>query len=309
MEIALRSRRELPTRRSSRSPTLWADPGARGNCACRSPSRFRLLGVTLGLMAQSCMHANRLEWRGIFRQFPRAGIAAVVVLGVCFAFMRAFGVLGPQYLRPLLPLSFVLMAATPWLFLDRGGRRQIGIVYANSRLTYAWATVTGALLAVACGVIGSRLFGATQDNWFVSIALNFQRSFDTTGNSTLLLFVLFTTPALIFSPLGEEIFFRGMLQRSLEEALPKDISTYLECGAFAVVHLCHHGLRWSGNKPSLLLPSALLWMALMFFAARLFAHWRTIAASIFPAVVSHIAFNATMCIYIFIFVWGRLDEA
>lgn len=173
-------------------------------------------------------------------------------------------------------------------------------------MSYAWAAATGALLALTCGAIGSLLFSTTQDNWFVSIAQNFQRSFDTTGKSTVFLFAVFSTPALIFSPLGEEIFFRGVLQRSLEESLPGNAGTYIECGAFAAVHLCHHGLYWTDNTLSVLLPSGLLWMALMFLAARLFAHWRKTTASVFPSVVSHIAFNAAMSIYIFGFVWGKL---
>jgi membrane protease YdiL (CAAX protease family) len=252
------------------------------------------------------MHSPSLEWRRPFRQLPQTGVAAVVLLGLCFAFMRALAVLGPQPLRPLLPLSFALMAATPWLFLRHEGRRQIGIVHANSKISYVWAAVAGALLAVTCGAIGSLLFSTTQDNWFVSIARSFQQSFDTTGKSTLFLFVVFTTPALIFSPLGEEIFFRGMLQRSLEESLPRNASTYIECAAFATVHLCHHGLHWTDNKLSILLPSGLLWMALMFLAAQLFAYWRRVTISIFPSIVSHVAFNAAMSIYIFSFVWDKV---
>lgn len=250
--------------------------------------------------------APMLQWRWPFHQRPKTGLAAVILLGVCFAFMRAFGVLGPQPLRPLLPLSFVLMAAAPWLLLRHDGRRQIGIVRACSRTSYAWAAVTGAVLALTCGVIGALLFGATQDNWFVSIARNFQQSFDTVGKPGLLLFAAFAIPALIFSPFGEEIFFRGLLQRSLEEWLPERVSTYIECGAFAAVHLCHHGLYWAGNGLSILLPSALLWVALMFLAARLFAHWRKVSASIGPAIVSHMAFNAAMSIFIFTLVWENL---
>ncbi len=199
------------------------------------------------------------------------------------------------------------MVATPWLFFNQDGRRQIGVVRATSKKSYVPAAATGAVLALVCGVIGSRVYGATQDNWFVSIAQAFYRSFDTTGKSTLLLFVVFTVPAIIFSPLGEETFFRGVLQRSLESSLPRNTSTYIECGAFATVHLCHHGLHWADNKLSLLLPSGLLWMLLMFLAARLFAHWRSATQSIYPSIVSHMAFNAAMSIYIFMFVWEKLD--
>jgi uncharacterized protein len=255
------------------------------------------------------MHSNPLAWRHSFRSFPQLAVAAVILLGLGFALMRAFGALGSVFgspsLRALLPLSFVLMAITPWLFLSARGRQQIGLARANSAMIYVWAAATGALLALACGVIGSVLFGTTQEHWFVSAAQNFQQSFNTQGKSTLLLFLVFTLPALTFSPVGEEIFFRGLLQRSLEETLPENASTTLECAAFAVVHLCHHGLFWSNGQLSVLWPSALLWVAFMFVAARLFAHWRKTSGSVFPAMVSHMAFNAVMSVYIFSVIWGK----
>jgi membrane protease YdiL (CAAX protease family) len=110
---------------------------------------------------------------------------------------------------------------------------------------------------------------------------------------------VFTGPAVLFSPIGEEIFFRGVLQRTLEGPLSGPLATRLECGAFAIVHLCHHGLHWEGAALALWLPSGLIWVALMYAAAQLFAHWRKQAGSVFPAIVSHMAFNAAMGVYIF----------
>jgi len=63
------------------------------------------------------------------------------------------------------------------------------------------------------------LFGTSQNNWFISVANNYVNTLDTTGFSTARLHLTFTLPAVIFSPIGEEIFFRGVLQRTLEEYL------------------------------------------------------------------------------------------
>jgi membrane protease YdiL (CAAX protease family) len=213
--------------------------------------------------------------------------------------MRAFGTLGPLQFRPLLPLGFVLMALSPWLLLTRTGRQQIGLISASVTSVYFQAAITGALLALVIGALGTLLFGSSPQNWYVSVLASFSNSFDTRGKPTWLLFLVFTAPAVLFSPIGEEIFFRGVLQKTLEGPLSLQVATRLECGAFAIVHLCHHGLHREGDALALWLPSGLFWVALMYAAAHLFAHWRKRSGSVFPPIVSHMAFNGTMGAYIF----------
>jgi uncharacterized protein len=99
--------------------------------------------------------------------------ALAVSLAIVFAVMRVVGTLGPINLRPLLPLGFVLMAITPWLLLNRGGRLEIGLKRPNHSMLNVEAIVLGAAAAVACFLIGVVLFGTSADNWFVSIAKSF----------------------------------------------------------------------------------------------------------------------------------------
>jgi uncharacterized protein len=40
---------------------------------------------------------------------------------------------------------------------------------------------------------------------------------------------------VLFSPIGEEIFFRGVLQRALEQRFSVNTSTSIECAAFGLV--------------------------------------------------------------------------
>lgn len=249
------------------------------------------------------MPSTAVPWRAAIRWRPTTAISAIVLLGVGFALLRAFGVFGTKSLQPLLPLGFVLMMILPWLLLSRAGRQQIGIARAGSVWNYAGAALSGALLAALCGVLGGLLFGNGADNWFVSIAHNYQRAFNTSSMSVATLFIVFIAPAVMFSPLREELFFRGLLQRTLETKLSKTTSTHLECGAFALVHLCHHGMYWPGQSLALKWWSGALWMLLMYAAARLFAYWRQSSGSIFPAVVAHIAFNISMNLSIFGVMW------
>ena len=226
-----------------------------------------------------------------------------LALAVVFLFTRAAGTLGTAPLRWLLPVSFLAMGALPWLLLTAHGRRQIGLKAPNGSRFYAVGAATGALAATVCFFIGTALFGNSPDNWFVTIANSYRRTVDTTTFGPLQLYLVFTVPAIIFSPFGEEIFFRGFLQRTLEQRFPVWQSTVAEAGLFAVVHLCHHGLVLSASGFELLPASASMWVVLMFATALLFAWLRKASDSLAPAIVCHMFFNAAMNAFIFAALW------
>lgn len=245
--------------------------------------------------------SNLAIWR--MAVSPAPALAVVLMLAAGFAAMRAGGVLGPPALRWLLPASFTVMALMPWLLMSAEGRRQIGLRRADRAGRHLPAIALGALASVACFAAGTALFGQGADNWFVSIANNYRAAMDTNGMSPLTLHLVFTLPALMFSPVAEEIFFRGILQRTLEQHLSSRLSTVIECGAFGVVHLCHHGLVMGAAGLGWLPVSGTLWMLLMFFTALLFARIRKSSGSLYPAMAAHAAFNLTMNTLIFVALW------
>lgn len=246
--------------------------------------------------------SNRAIWR--LAANPAPALAVVLLLAAGFAAMRAGGMLGPPALRWLLPVSFTVMALMPWLLMNGEGRRQIGLRRPDRAGAWLPAIAYGALASAACFMVGVALFGRSADNWFVSIADNYRGIMDTTGMSLLTLHLAFTLPALIFTPIAEEIFFRGILQRTLEQHLSARASTAIECGAFGVVHLCHHGLVMGAAGLGWLPLSGTLWMILMFFTALLFAGIRQRSGSLYPAIAAHAAFNLTMNALIFMALWG-----
>jgi membrane protease YdiL (CAAX protease family) len=226
-----------------------------------------------------------------------------IALAVVFAAIRVTGLLGPRGMRWLLPLGFTLMALVPFLLLDAAGRRDMGLRASNSARAYLIAVVAGSIAALACFALGYALFGTSVDNWFVTIANNYRQTMDTTGWPVSRLHLTFTIPALIFSPIGEEIFFRGYLQYALERRFSVRASTIAECAAFGLVHLCHHGLLLTAAGLALRPLSGPLWVALMFGAALLFAYLRKSSGSLVPAIVAHVCFNFVMNLTIFGFLW------
>lgn len=247
------------------------------------------------------MQAHPAIWNSSIA--PRRPLALVLMLAAVFAGMRFAGMLGPAATRWMLPLGFVLMSVAPWILLSREGRRQIGLCRPSSLRHFPQAVLFGVMAALVCFTLGLLSFAHSSDNWFVSIASNYRNTLDTARFTTAQLFLIFTLPAILFSPIGEEIFFRGMLQRALEQRFSVNVSTSLECAAFGIIHLCHHGLAWGAAGLTLLPVSGALWVMLMFLTALMLAAIRKRSGSLFPAMASHAAFNATMNLMIFSFLW------
>lgn len=244
--------------------------------------------------------ANRL-WRPAIR--PGLGFGLVLVCAATFAGMRYIGMFGPTSLRWALPLSFTIMALLPWILLGIDGRRRIGLRRANALRWLPAAIAAGALASLACFALGLLLFGHSADNWFVSVAANYRRVMNTADMGVVTLHLVFTLPATLFSPIGEELFFRGTFQEALEQRFSANKSTAIESAVFGLVHLCHHGLLLGAAGLSVRPVSGTLWVLLMFSVAWMFATLRKRSGSLYPAMASHATFNVTMNLAIFAWLW------
>lgn len=237
-------------------------------------------------------------WRGI--PFGIGGLA--LLLTAILLAMRGAAMLGPLQLRPLFFLMCLAMIALPWLLLSPHGRYQVGL---KRPVSAAWLWVGlcgGAAAATLCFTLGMLLFGASADHWFVSVARSYAGP-QTAGMSILQLHLMYTIAACLFSPIGEEIFFRGFLQRVLEQRLARRTSTHVEASLFAASHLLHHGLV-AGAAGLVFRPvSGALWVALMFALSWLFAWLRQRSDSLYPAILAHSAFNGAMNVFIFAYLW------
>ena len=236
---------------------------------------------------------------------PNSLLLWAVAIGLGFTAMRAVAMLGPVAVRPLFLLHCVLMAASPWLLLTTSGRAQAGIRRPSRKLWLAVAPFVGVAASIACFAIGYLLFGRTADNWFVSVG-NSYRAQPTPNFSTIQLHLMFTIPAVIFSPIGEEVYFRGVLQRALETRFSRRLSSVLESAWFGAAHLIHHGLFLTAVGFAFRPVSGALWFLLMTLVSVAFALLRKVGNSVVPAVIAHSAFNATMNFFIFGYLWSSV---
>jgi uncharacterized protein len=223
-----------------------------------------------------------------------------IIAGLLFAAIRAVGTIGPGAYRFVLPLGFIIMMLMPLIFLNKEGRKRIGFAKSISSVYYWYAIIAGAALALICYAAGLLLFGLSADNWFVTIKNSYFNTMNTTGMSLMMLFIIFTIPALLFSPLGEEIFFRGFLQEALSQKFTYRKAMVLDSLFFALIHLFHHGFVKDAAGLIHFYPlSGFIWVLLMFSTAMTFAWLKQRSGSIFPAVAAHAVFNFVMNLAIF----------
>jgi len=245
---------------------------------------------------------NRIGAKSGWQAVPGGVYGLVLGFAVVSSLVRAAAMFGPAAWRGLFMLACIAMALLPWLLLDRSGRRAIGL---QRPIHPAWllaGLAIGALAASFCYWLGAMLYGTGPDNWYISVARNYQLQ-PTAGWSLLQLHLVFTTVAILFSPIGEEIFFRGLLQKVLEERHGATRATLGEAAWFALVHLCHHGILATSLGWTILPVSGALWVAQMFLLSLAFAWLRRRSDSIWSAVLAHAAFNAAMNGWIFARLW------
>ena len=232
------------------------------------------------------------------------GIGALaLLLSALFLALRACAMLGPPALRGLFVVMCGAMIVLPWILLSPHGRYQIGLKFPGSGAWCTGALALGAAAGALCFAIGYQLYGNAADNWFVSVARSYQ-AHPAPGLSILQLHLSFTIAACLFSPIGEELFFRGFLQKVLEQRVSAHAATHLQAALFALVHLCHHGILVTAAGLALLPASAALWVLLMFALAWSFAWLRRASDSLLPAILAHAAFNAAMNSFIFAYLWA-----
>ena len=64
---------------------------------------------------------------------------------------------------------------------------------------------------------------------------------------------------MTFSPIGEEIFYRGIIHECFATKWNNRISSIIDSAAFSITHLAHFGIIYSlGQWKFLLIPSLLL---------------------------------------------------
>ena len=170
----------------------------------------------------------------------------------------------------------------------------MGISKPTNGLWLFYAFVIGILFCSVMFIATTALYDRTIDNCFFYISRTYS-----IPNKDYVTFIIFASIAMTFSPLGEELLYRGVIHSSFAGQLGETKASRIDSLAFALTHLAHFGIVYHMGKWGFLFIPALLWVIGMYFASRLFFVCKQKSGSILGAILCHAGYNLAMMYFIF----------
>ena len=196
-------------------------------------------------------------------------------------------------------LIMVISAIAPFIFLSKFGRKKIEI---KKPTNYRWliiAFVIGIVCSIVLYFLGETIYGNSYENWYYYIGKSYNIPTEIDQQSKLTMFVIMALTGMTFSPIGEELFFRGIVHSSFANSVGNKRASIIDSSAFAIVHISHFGLIFTNQQWQFLIIPTLIWVLSMFCISILFYRCRKNSGSILGAIICHSAFNLGMIYCIF----------
>lgn len=195
-------------------------------------------------------------------------------------------------------LVMTISALVPFLFLSKHGRRTIGLTAPKN---YPWliiSIIAGVSFSFLLYQLGDILYGSSYENWYKYIGKPYHVG-DINPKEKFFVFAIIAFVSMTFSPIGEELFFRGLVHSSFAKSIGSTKASIVDGIAFSLTHISHFGLVFIHDQWDFYFFPTILWVVSMFAASILFYICKLKTGSLLGATLSHAAFNVTMIYCIF----------
>ncbi|GET31246.1 hypothetical protein PbJCM13498_01090 [Prolixibacter bellariivorans] len=199
----------------------------------------------------------------------------------------------------LIGLVMFISALIPFIFLNKHGLKQIGIKKTRKLKILGYALIAGLAFSLLLYFLGIGLYGHSYENWYEYIGKSYNIPDGISAQGKKAMFVVMAITGMTFSPIGEELFFRGIVHGSFANSIGDKKASIVDSLAFALTHISHFGLVFLNNRWDFYLVPALIWVTSMFAVSILFFQVKKRAKSIWGAVLCHSGFNLGMIYCIF----------
>lgn len=196
-------------------------------------------------------------------------------------------------------LIMTVSALAPFLFLNKAGRKAIGIKKVQGFKWLFLAFLAGLAASVMLYFLGKVLYDTSYQNWYQYIGKSYKIPADISAADKRVMFAIMAITGMIFSPIGEELFFRGIVHKSFENSIGEKKASIVDGSAFALTHISHFGLVFVNEQWAFYPIPTLLWVLSMFFVSLMFYYFHKKSDSILGAIACHAAFNLGMIYCIF----------
>lgn len=196
-------------------------------------------------------------------------------------------------------IVMLVSAIAPFIFLTKYGRKEIGLTKPEK---YKWlpvAFIAGLIFSFLLHFLGQNLYGNSYENWYNYIGRSYKIPVGINLQDKKILFSVMAITGMTFSPIGEELFFRGIVHSGFAKSIGERKASFVDSAAFALTHISHFGLVFVGSQWSFLTVPAFIWVASMFVVSLLFFMCKKYSGSILGAIICHAAFNLGMIYCIF----------
>ncbi len=200
-----------------------------------------------------------------------------------------------RFIGIIMLLSFIL----PFIFLNRQGLKAMGLHKPKNFRWLIGAFLVGLIYAYLLFILGKTLYQDSYQNWYQYIGQSYKIPIDITAKAKQEMFLIVAGTGIIFSPLGEEFYFRGIVHETFVPKFGNRGASIIDSSAFAVTHIAHFGLVYVQESWHFLLIPSLIWSFSMYFASRIFYLFKVKSGAIWGAILCHAAFNLSMIYCIF----------
>ncbi len=199
---------------------------------------------------------------------------------------------------PIGAIMFI-SALVPFIFLNKYGRKKIGIKGTGKIGGLMLSLIIGIAFSLLLYIIGIELYGNSYQNWYEYIGKSYNIPKGISGNDKSTMFAIMASTGMIFSPIGEELFFRGIVHGSFAKSIGDKKASVVDSLAFAITHIAHFGLVFVSGIWSFYLIPTIIWVIGMFLVSVLFFKMKKLTNSLLGAIFCHAGFNLGMIYSIF----------
>jgi hypothetical protein len=236
-------------------------------------------------------------WENLFKFNWKFGL--ILILLICVPrFILVLKANQSGNYGPIGAIMFV-SALVPFFFLNKNGRQRIGIKGTNKLGGLILALTVGIAFSFLLYYVGKELYGGSYQNWYEYIGKSYKIPEGISGKDKLILFSIMAGTGMIFSPIGEELFFRGIVHGCFAKSIGDKKASIVDSLAFATTHIAHFGLVFVNDTWSFFPISTLIWVSGMFLVSVLFFRMKELTGSLMGAIFCHAGFNLGMIYSIF----------
>lgn len=231
----------------------------------------------------------RKFWKWIFQ----AAWVVCLFLFLALGALRAYGLYSSQETAFfVILLVFLTMWWLPFVFYSEAGQRSIGVRPPRDTRWYVWGFFLGTGCALIAFNMGYVLYGMESGNWLITLRERVLADPQIAQTSQWVQLITIVLAMVIFVPVGEELFFRGMVHEAFGVKWGSTTALLANSLAFGVVHLLHHGLFYMpGTGWNFFFISGPIYMLLMIGLGMVLTLCRQRSGSIWASVVAHASFN------------------